>query len=74
MKLNFKALIVASFCAGLLAFGFRSELLADAIGTVVIAITVVVATLVSVIELSGAASDRLWRRLRLRRRARSPFP
>jgi hypothetical protein len=74
MSINFKALIVAIMCAALLALAFRYELIADVVGGFVVLIAVIVATLVSVIELTGPSSDGLWRRLRLRRRARSPFP
>ena len=74
MHINFKALMVAIICAALLALAFRYDLLADVVGDVVVLTAVIVATLVSVIELTGPSSDGLWRRLRLRRRARSPFP
>ena len=74
MYINFKALIVVIICSALLALAYRFQLLADVVGGVVVLLAVLVATLVSVIELTGASSDGLWRRLRLRRRARSPFP
>jgi hypothetical protein len=74
MYINFKALIVVILCSALLALAYRFELLADVVGGVVVLLAVLVATLVSVIELTGSSSDALWRRLRLRRRARSPFP
>jgi hypothetical protein len=74
MYFNFKALIASVVGLALLVLALRYVPLADAVGGLVIAIAVVVATLVSVIELSGPASNGLWRRLRLRRRPRSPFP
>jgi hypothetical protein len=74
MYINFKALTVVIICGALLALAYRFELLADVVGGVVVLLAVLVATLASVIELTGSSSDGLWRRLRLRRRARSPFP
>ena len=74
MYFNLKGLIASVVGLTLLALALRYVPLADAVGGLVVVVAVLVATLVSVLELSGPASNGLWRRLRLRRRARSPFP